>query len=116
MTLDERIYADPFKFDPTRYLPKPEGRGEPHPNGPFGFGRRICPGRFVADASMWIAVASILATLSISKALDESGNEITPRVAFTSGITSHPAPYQCRIRARNDCAKVLIEQAAVSDA
>lgn len=40
MTLDERVYANPFKFDPSRFLPKLEGRGEPHPSGPFGFGRR----------------------------------------------------------------------------
>ena len=40
MTLDERIYADPFKFDPSRFLPAPEGRGEPYPAGSFGFGRR----------------------------------------------------------------------------
>jgi cytochrome P450 len=41
MTLDESVYADPFKFDPARYLPQPEGRGEPYPSGPFGFGRRF---------------------------------------------------------------------------
>jgi len=115
MTLDESVYADPFKFDPARYLPQPEGRGEPYPSGPFGFGRRICPGRHVADASMWIAIASVLATLSISKALDESGKEITPRVAFTSGITSHPVPYRCRILSRNERARALIVQADVTD-
>lgn len=41
MTLDERVYSDPFKFNPSRFLPAPEGRGEPYPNGPFGFGRRF---------------------------------------------------------------------------
>jgi Cytochrome P450 len=111
MTLDERVYADPSKFNPSRYLHKPEGNGEPHPNGPFGFGRRcisfvtfgeivvlnasgllfrLCPGLNIAEASLWIAMASILATLSISKALDENGKEITPEVKFISTITRWP--------------------------
>lgn len=115
MTLDERVYSDPFKFNPSRFLPAPEGRGEPYPNGPFGFGRRICPGRHLADASLWIAVASILATITISKALDENGKEITPEVGFTDGITSHPHPYQCRIRARNERAKALVAQTSIWD-
>lgn len=102
MTLDGTIYSDPVTFNPARFLPKPEGNGEPHPGGSFGFGRRyyvfqevfcftnnlfrICPGRHLANASLWIAIASTLATLKISKAKDRYGKEITPEVAFTSGI------------------------------
>ncbi|KAF5376707.1 hypothetical protein D9615_007824 [Tricholomella constricta] len=71
MTLDERVYPNPQSFNPSRYLPKPEGNNEPHPIGPFGFGRRICPGRHLADASLWIAIASILATFNISKTIGE---------------------------------------------
>lgn len=40
MSLDEKVYSDPFSFDPTRYLPKPMGKGEPYPAATFGFGRR----------------------------------------------------------------------------
>ncbi|KAF9456706.1 cytochrome P450 [Collybia nuda] len=87
MTLDENVYRDPTTFNPSRYLPEPEGNAEPYPNV-FGFGRRICPGRYLADASVWIAIASVLATLDISKAVDSNGKEIIPEVAFTSGITS----------------------------
>lgn len=43
-TLDENIYKDPFEFDPQRFVPTPEGRGEPFASGPSGFGRRVCPG------------------------------------------------------------------------
>ena len=48
---------------------------------------RLCPGRYLAEGSVWIAIAYILSTLSISKALDENGEEITPQVGFTAGIT-----------------------------
>ncbi|KAG5652974.1 hypothetical protein H0H81_002872 [Sphagnurus paluster] len=40
MSWDERTYANPFSFEPTRYLPAPLGRGEPRPEAHWGFGRR----------------------------------------------------------------------------
>ncbi|KAF8077572.1 cytochrome P450 [Lyophyllum atratum] len=115
MTLDDKIYANPHAFDPSRYLPKPEGNNEPHPNGPFGFGRRICPGRHLADASLWIVMASILATFNISKAIGDDGKEITPEINLSCGITSQPSPFQCRIRPRNEEAKALVMQADTWD-
>lgn len=105
MTLDENIYKDPFTFDPTRFLPQPIGRNEPHPGALFGFGRRsvgyqshwglliifgisrVCPGRYLAADSLWIAVATMLLTLSISKEIGEDGIPITPEVVFDTGIT-----------------------------
>jgi hypothetical protein len=49
---------------------------------------RICPGRHLADKSIWIVVATILSTLSISKAKDEKGQEITPEIAFEVTVTA----------------------------
>ena len=45
--------------------------------------RRICPGRHFAEAMLWFAIATILATTRLSKAKDEFGNEILPSAAFT---------------------------------
>ncbi|GLB38279.1 putative cytochrome p450 [Lyophyllum shimeji] len=87
MTWDESLYADPFTFDPTRFLPMPEGRNEPFSGATWGFGRRVCPGRHLADASLWIAIAMLLSTVQISKAVDEDGNEIMPEVAFITSFT-----------------------------
>ncbi|KAG6809525.1 hypothetical protein H0H92_015921 [Tricholoma furcatifolium] len=86
MTHDDKTYSNPSAFDPSRYLPLPEGKDEPHPAGIFGFGRRICPGRHLADASAWIAIASILATCDITKAMGVDGKEVTPEVLVSSGI------------------------------
>lgn len=46
---------------------------------------RICPGRVLADTSVYLAVTSILSVFNISKAKDESGNIIEPPVGQTSG-------------------------------
>lgn len=48
---------------------------------------RICPGRHLAVASIWIAVATIFATVDISRVKDVDGNEITPELEFETGIT-----------------------------
>ncbi|KAG5635364.1 hypothetical protein H0H81_011539 [Sphagnurus paluster] len=110
MTWDEKIYSDPKSFDPTRFLPKPEGRGEPLPAATWGFGRRICPGRHVGDASLWIAMATILSTLKISKAVDGEGKEITPEVEFFMTMASRPKPFPYQIQPRSEVAREMIRQ------
>ncbi|KAF9464219.1 cytochrome P450 [Collybia nuda] len=115
MTLDEQVYAEPLRFNPNRFLPQPEGNGESFPITTFGFGRRVCPGRYLADASLWIAVASLLATVTIKKVLDIDGREITPEVVFISGIASHPKPFRCDIRPRDKTAQSLLAQIVMSD-
>jgi cytochrome P450 len=88
MTHDPQVYKDPEVFDPDRYTPVEEGgRGEPFPTGHFGFGRRICVGRQLADNSVWIMAATMLAALDMRKKVDEDGKVIEPRVAFTNGGT-----------------------------
>ncbi|KAF7342885.1 hypothetical protein MSAN_02004900 [Mycena sanguinolenta] len=87
MGLDESVYSDPTSFRPERYLPQPAGAGEPHfSNIAFGFGRRICTGQYVAEQSLWIAIASILATCTIANAVDENGSIIVPGIAMSDGL------------------------------
>ncbi|KAK7457634.1 cytochrome P450 1A2 [Colletotrichum acutatum] len=98
MTHDERTYADPEVFDPERYVPVERGgRGEPFSVGQFGFGRRVCIGKHLAEASVWIVIASMLATVKIERARGPRGEEIIPRVELTNGLTSHPKRFPCRI-------------------
>ncbi|KAJ7358478.1 cytochrome P450 [Mycena albidolilacea] len=86
MALDENVYSNPLSFRPERCLAKPTGAGEPPFNQVFGVGRRICTGQYVADNSLWIAVATILATCTITNAVDESGEIIVPGSTLTDGL------------------------------
>ncbi|KAH7909275.1 cytochrome P450 [Hygrophoropsis aurantiaca] len=52
----------------------------------FGWGRRICPGRCSADATMWIARSELLANLEFHKAKDAEGKDIDVVPTFTSGF------------------------------
>lgn len=74
MNHDESVYHEPFKFQPERYLAKEKGGyGEPFPVGNFGFGRRVCIGRNLAENSLIIALATMVAALNIEYPLDARG-------------------------------------------
>ncbi|KAG6833264.1 hypothetical protein H0H87_009439 [Tephrocybe sp. NHM501043] len=89
ITLDATVYKDATVFDPTRFMPAPEGRGEPYTSALFGFGRRKCPGRYLAEDSLWITIATILATARVARAVGKDGKEIIPGViSVASGITT----------------------------
>ncbi|KAJ3485907.1 hypothetical protein NLI96_g4625 [Meripilus lineatus] len=94
MTLDGNVYRDPTIFFPERYLPQPEGFGEPQPQVIFGFGRRICPGRFLAESSVWIVLATLLTVFDIRPAKDEQGSDIIPPEEFNTGLTRY-SEYLC---------------------
>ncbi|ETS81249.1 hypothetical protein PFICI_06251 [Pestalotiopsis fici W106-1] len=99
-TKDPDVYPEPDQFRPERFL---GANPEPNPTAfVFGFGRRICPGRHLADANMFLVVAQSLAAFDISKAVDKSGNAIEPRIDFMPGVVGHPEPFQCRITPRSE--------------
>ncbi|KAJ6571315.1 cytochrome P450 [Mycena capillaripes] len=114
ITHDENVYPDPYAFKPERFLfedgtPNP---AVPSPEAAFGFGRRRCPGRHMANASLFITIASLLAALDIKKALDENGQEIEPSYEFDSGFINTPLPFKCSIRPRSEKAVALIQATA----
>ena len=47
---------------------------------------RICVGKYLAEASVWIAMVTMLAVLNIDKARDEKGREIDITPEFTPGV------------------------------
>ncbi|ESK88498.1 cytochrome p450 [Moniliophthora roreri MCA 2997] len=110
MSRDENVYSEPEKFDPTRYLPKPHGKGEPLYTAGWGFGRRICPGRHFAPITLWHAMACILATMEIKPVEDKNGKAVLPEIAFTEGLISKAVPFDCQVQVRSEAAKALLSQ------
>ncbi|KAG2347075.1 cytochrome P450 [Suillus weaverae] len=112
MLNDPQTYANLSQFNPERFLDNNGKDPEPEPRTIcFGFGRRICPGLHLADASIWISTAMSLAVFDISKVV-EKGVEVTPEVDPTSGTISHPKPFKCSIKPRSAKAVALVQQDA----
>ncbi|RDB21839.1 hypothetical protein Hypma_010803 [Hypsizygus marmoreus] len=114
---NESVYPDPFTFDPDRFMK--DGKLSPDVRDPalaaFGFGRRICPGRYMAHDTVWIAIASIAATFDITKATDDSGNIIEPTYEYLTGLACRPLPFKCTIKPRSKEAEALIRSTAIHD-
>ena len=106
---DPEHYADPEVFRPERFLdidPDSDFETRDPKKLVFGFGRRssiyisdnciylltfhlrVCPGAHLADNSVWLVVARVLATLDIRKARDQTGAEITPNPVLHSGTVT----------------------------
>lgn len=54
--------------------------------------RRVCPGKRVADSSLFISIAMLVAVFDIKKAKDETGREIVPKYEYSPGAVR----YDCR--------------------
>ncbi|RGP61344.1 o-methylsterigmatocystin oxidoreductase [Fusarium longipes] len=108
---DPATYSNPSSFDPDRYL---EPRNEPDPKfASFGFGRRVCPGRFLADESLFITISRLLSAFEMKKAADEHGNDIEPEIGITPGMIAHLHEYPYDIKPRDEKYSDLIRQVQV---
>ncbi|KIK59245.1 hypothetical protein GYMLUDRAFT_44616 [Collybiopsis luxurians FD-317 M1] len=103
---DEKVYPNPNQFDPSRFLDA-EGKLDPnikdHSTATFGFGRRVCPGKHIALASLFIVIASILTCYTIEPELDEHGEPVMPEVKWNPEPTmlNNPLPFKCRFVPRS---------------
>jgi len=112
MTHDERNYPDGFKFHPERFL-TPDGQlNDDDKILAYGFGRRVCVGRHVAGATLWLLIASVLATFDITQAKDEFGKEIEVEEGYTDGMISQKKSFKCSIIPRSTKARELAENSA----
>ncbi|KLO15926.1 cytochrome P450 oxidoreductase OrdA-like protein [Schizopora paradoxa] len=108
-TRDEKTFHDPMTFKPERHMDT-EGRpAEADPrNMVFGFGRRICPGKDLADLSLFVLFSMTLAAFNITKAKDAAGNEIDAKSEWLPGLISRPKEFVCSITPRSSKAEALV--------
>ncbi|KAJ7781994.1 cytochrome P450 [Mycena maculata] len=111
---DEAIFGpNTDEFIPERWLTE-DGEINTEMRNPgvaFGFGRRVCPGKDMAQRSVWICAASILAVFNINNSVDKNGVPIEPSGEYTSGVLSYPVPHKCDIVPRSETARAMIRSA-----
>ncbi|KAI0299925.1 cytochrome P450 [Russula brevipes] len=81
MLHDPNVFAEPRRFYPERWF---SPNAPTFPNQAFGFGARLCPGRFFARRSIWANMVGILATFKITPTEDGP-----PQPVFSSGLISY---------------------------
>jgi cytochrome P450 len=82
---DPEMFPEPEEFKPERYWNCTDRRMDPR-NYVFGFGRRVCPGEHLVESSVWMLLATMMATMRISKARDEMGEIVEPEVKFENSV------------------------------
>ncbi|KAI0049923.1 cytochrome P450 [Auriscalpium vulgare] len=114
---DPDVYgADAAHFEPARHLDAEGavavGPAETKEEGHvmFGFGRRICIGRHVANNALAIDIAIVLWAASLEAATDANGQVIPLDVDNYNevGIVSRPVPFGCTISPRFPEAPILL--------
>ncbi|CAE6461621.1 unnamed protein product [Rhizoctonia solani] len=108
---DESIYPDPETFDPERF-------SDPLlPQVPiFGWGRRRCPGASFGDASVFIAVASLLATFTFSNANKAGGENMHTKLENTSNsLFLELKPFEFKLNLRSQAHGELIHKNCDAD-
>ncbi|PPQ89827.1 hypothetical protein CVT25_007528 [Psilocybe cyanescens] len=102
-------YPNPMDFTPERFNML-DSEMKKVTDLVFGFGRRVCPGQYFAEGTFFAIVATTLATCDILPGLDENGNEVLPKYAYTPGTIMFPEPFTMRIRPRSEHAKMLLSE------
>ncbi|RXW12655.1 hypothetical protein EST38_g13199 [Candolleomyces aberdarensis] len=132
MLHDENVYPDPFTFNPDRFINSETGqvdftRARDPSHACWGFGRRVCPGRYMAFSAVWLAIASLIATFDIEKAKEkvkavgedgiEREEERTVELTheYVSAVVIAPKPFKCVIKPRSKEKADLIRASLIQD-
>ncbi|KAG9317977.1 cytochrome P450 [Chiua virens] len=111
MSRDESRFPNAEEFIPERFLDDDYTLNEVNPmDFIFGFGRRICPGRYAADASLFTAIATMLAMFEFHIPKDDQGKFVAFEVKWVNGITHCPKTFPCRISPRPHVSKAYLER------
>ncbi|KAI8883843.1 cytochrome P450 [Backusella circina FSU 941] len=105
------FYENGETFDPERFLgdtrtmfAAANGKVDARDHFNFGWGRRICPGSYLAEVELFCLYVRVFSRCQIEPAKDINGNSTLPDVSKNRyrGITTLPLPYSIRFVERSN--------------
>jgi len=93
---NENVYPDPFTFNPERFIQETENptiQSSTLSDGHYGygFGRRKCPGQYLASKSLWIVMTRVLWAFGIKPGTNSNGEPVRiDAEACHFGVTTSP--------------------------
>ncbi|KAK0468676.1 cytochrome P450 [Armillaria novae-zelandiae] len=103
---DPSVFANPEAFDPTRWFDDDGSLRSDASLFNFGFGRRVCPGRHVADRSLFITTALLLWAFRIT---EDDKAPIDQRRFKGEGISITPEAFNVHFQRRVEKMDELLE-------
>ncbi|KAF5347404.1 hypothetical protein D9758_011278 [Tetrapyrgos nigripes] len=113
ISIDDRSGIPTEKFAPERFMEDQVRETALDSTAyAFGFGRRVCPGRYLGENNLFLLISGLTVTVNLSLAVDQKGRLKSCDPEYTSGLVSHPVPYELTIKPRSrEFAAVVKERA-----
>ncbi|KAK3090243.1 hypothetical protein FSP39_010320 [Pinctada imbricata] len=92
VSYDPKLFPEPDKFDPERFLDKSGKLNDTHLIIPFGIGRRVCLGEALARMEVFLFLTTVIQRYQL---LPEDTNNL-PSLEGKLGTTYSPFPYKLR--------------------
>ncbi|KAL1665077.1 cytochrome P450 [Schizophyllum commune] len=121
---DPDLFDEPYTFNPDRYMLNEHGTKPGVDDSAFrntliyGFGRRICPGMHLANASVALAAMKLLWAFEFHPSMDPETAMLVQLDVMKKrgGIAAGPPPFRCDIRCRSPSRAKLVRCAFKVDA
>jgi cytochrome P450 len=101
MRNDKKQFDSPEHFRPERWL------GKQQVTSNWGYGRRVCPGRFIARNSLSIGIARLLWAFNIAP--KDGKAPLVEEEFFTAGFVSGPRQFDAVFTPRSEKHRMIIE-------
>ncbi|KAI9566969.1 cytochrome P450, partial [Boletus coccyginus] len=99
---DPDVFPDPENFDPQRWLTAQGTLRDDVRFCTFGFGRRACPGQYIANRSIFIGVALILWAFRLS----EDPKAPIDSFGFSDTVNQIPDPFRLIVEPRSSDSQI----------